>query len=689
MAKAKPNTDIWTHEHVRSLAPDAASIPAAQKVLKKGGFGTVEPTGDGRGWWVVCRGITDTYQVSVRREKGSDEFECECTCPSYKDPCKHALALLMYLVDHPELRTEAEEAKATTGDFEGLLRAAFRDPDDDTPRLVFADYLEENDQPDRAALIRYQCEQARLKPNAARYKELTALVKPLVAKLKKHVEPLPEGMSYQFRRGFVTLDAHVNHFGDVGSLPARFTALFRDGWIETLSMYVYYDVAQTGIVPLLEHVGTLDASRYPIPDEALLSLVAETVHARTSGRLARIKVHKDNRKLLDRLLSAHPGEAGVPERDLEPDRTHYGLNPRMFDLLLRAGRLSGARELSLTCASGAPLGDAQVAALLTADLGRLRRLRLENWVLTRAGVEALANSPALARLTELDLAACELGAGAAARLAAATGLRSVETLRVTERQLTDAGVEALARSQSFPNLTTLDLRFNDDLTARGVAAVLAAKHFPKLTVVSLRDLALYDAELLPLVLDAPDRPYLAVGFTAVDVRRWVDDGEVIVELEDRGSYHEHLFDDLATCAGAKRVTQFSAPAVGVGADQVAALAAGFDPARLWLLDLTDNPLHNPGAAALATTFANFKLQELKLRACRIQSAGVAALVNSPLMATVRALDLSGNNIGKAGVAALVKAAVPPALKELVLTDCRLTADDKKQLKAKFGTKVKV
>ena len=35
-----------------------ASIVAALKVLKKGGFGTVEATADGKGLWVVCQGIT-------------------------------------------------------------------------------------------------------------------------------------------------------------------------------------------------------------------------------------------------------------------------------------------------------------------------------------------------------------------------------------------------------------------------------------------------------------------------------------------------------------------------------------------------------------------------------------------------------------------------------------------------------
>src|SRR4051794_35511686 len=45
---------------------------------------------------------------------------------------------------------------------EAFLRAIFDAPDDDLPRLVYADFLEENDDPDRAAFIRVQIERRRL-----------------------------------------------------------------------------------------------------------------------------------------------------------------------------------------------------------------------------------------------------------------------------------------------------------------------------------------------------------------------------------------------------------------------------------------------------------------------------------------------------------------------------------------------
>jgi uncharacterized protein (TIGR02996 family) len=45
---------------------------------------------------------------------------------------------------------------------EAFLQAIIESPDDDTPRLVYADWLEEHGQAERAAFIRVQCELARL-----------------------------------------------------------------------------------------------------------------------------------------------------------------------------------------------------------------------------------------------------------------------------------------------------------------------------------------------------------------------------------------------------------------------------------------------------------------------------------------------------------------------------------------------
>jgi|GEM_PF-7105503 len=49
-------------------------------------------------------------------------------------------------------------------DEEDFLRVIISSPDEDTPRLVFADWLEETGDHDRAAFIRLQIRQAQLEP---------------------------------------------------------------------------------------------------------------------------------------------------------------------------------------------------------------------------------------------------------------------------------------------------------------------------------------------------------------------------------------------------------------------------------------------------------------------------------------------------------------------------------------------
>src|SRR4051812_30016128 len=57
-------------------------------------------------------------------------------------------------------------------DGDALYRAILDAPDDNAPRLVWSDWLDEHGDPDRAAFVRDQCEWARLVPGHPRYAEL-------------------------------------------------------------------------------------------------------------------------------------------------------------------------------------------------------------------------------------------------------------------------------------------------------------------------------------------------------------------------------------------------------------------------------------------------------------------------------------------------------------------------------------
>jgi uncharacterized protein (TIGR02996 family) len=293
----------WNVQQIEAKAPDAKSVSEARKVLTKGGFGKVEPRADGQGWYVVCQGMTGTYEVSVKRGPRGG-LDSRCTCPSSKRPCKHALALLLYLAEHPDARPETElpTAKASV-DFESLLRTAFANPDDDTARLVLADYLEENDQPDRAALIRVQCALARRSGKDEDWKELREQEAKLLATVHKQIGKIPTGYQAEFVRGFLRLTVGYSKISKLDALPARFVKLFRDGWVESIRRVAIVK----GLVPLYRFVGELDLREsYLGPDS--MSILADELRPNdpeTRTRIVRLPEASESlyRELIRRTTS--------------------------------------------------------------------------------------------------------------------------------------------------------------------------------------------------------------------------------------------------------------------------------------------------------------------------------------------------------------------------------------------------
>jgi uncharacterized protein (TIGR02996 family) len=95
-----------------------------------------------------------------------------------------------------------------------FLQAIIANPDDDSLRLIYADWLEEHGQADRAAFIRVQCELVRPALDEQRWQELRARERQLLDEHEKEwaapVQNLfPDGeaslggLRFYFRRGFI------------------------------------------------------------------------------------------------------------------------------------------------------------------------------------------------------------------------------------------------------------------------------------------------------------------------------------------------------------------------------------------------------------------------------------------------------------------------------------------------------
>src|SRR5262245_45374829 len=108
---------------------------------------------------------------------------------------------------------------ASTEVFEQAIRD---EPADDGLRLIYADWLEENDQPDRAEFIRLQIELARLPEEHSDRRLLEMRERALLKRSRATwLEGLPEWArdTAVFRRGFVAqVEASVREWQDDGAV---------------------------------------------------------------------------------------------------------------------------------------------------------------------------------------------------------------------------------------------------------------------------------------------------------------------------------------------------------------------------------------------------------------------------------------------------------------------------------------
>ena len=155
-----------------------------------------------------------------------------------------------------------------------LYRAVLDSPEDDAPRLIYADWLDEHGRPDRAEFIRLQCAMDRIPPGTARWKPLFERCQRLEREGRATwTGPAQERvLETRLRRGFVdwvrlTIDQFV-HFAE---------ELVR---LEPIRVWSFSEVALFGrrpsftklaANPYLTVMRGLDAGRF-LPDELVRTL---------------------------------------------------------------------------------------------------------------------------------------------------------------------------------------------------------------------------------------------------------------------------------------------------------------------------------------------------------------------------------------------------------------------------------
>lgn len=370
-------------------------------------------------------------------------------------------------------------------DRQALLLAIRAAPDDDLPRLAYADWLEENGDPGRAQFIRVQCALARLAPDEdehdAVYQRSEALAREHAGRWAGELPSL-DGVSWSsFTRGFVegatatSWEALVREAGRI-----REAILLRDLWLR---------------------LGTnFSAFRHP---ECLESIERLTVRGRTglSPRGVRALAALPQLRSLRALdlsnqrvtaegaeaLAASPQLAGLEELDLGYGS---GIGPGGAVALARSPHLRRLRELSVAyCGLDGP----SAAALLGSPVcAGLRRLTLDGNPLTDEALRALAASMA-AGLEDLSLEHCDLPPGGLRELLSSPVARSLR--RLSLRRNTHQGpelAEAVAASPGLGHLRTLNMDVCQ-LGDAGAAALARSPHLVGLRHVSLDTNAIGDA----------------------------------------------------------------------------------------------------------------------------------------------------------------------------------------------------
>lgn len=662
-----PPFDPWDVKHIEAQAPDDKSIPAARQVLKKGGFSRVESRADGTGWWAVCQGLTDVYNVTATRGP-TGTIQSDCTCPSPKRPCKHALALLLHLYAHPELRPELTVAEGPKADqLEGLIAAVFAAPNDDLPRLVFADYLEERGESDRAAIIRVSCELDRGKLPAARKKALQAEVNRLEEVTLAEVLPLlPRDTTHQIRRGFLWLTMPGSVLPNIGAMPASVQRLFEAGWVESIALQRY-----TGSdLGLARFVRRLDLTNAVFPDDLLVTLATD-LHPGSDGvRLKEVVLSPGPRQ---RFKELRAGGGPPVTRLTEP-------TPARIRALAAEGRFRTVSELTVAG------GDDEALTALgeVADLRSLARLYLEGGAVTSVGLIALGNSRHLRKLDHLRIDGGRLTDADLEAVGREATFLALHQLMLNRLHVTDAGLDALARGPAFARIDYLAL--NDlPITPAGVRRLVAAR--PVLSTL-LTDQVIPGGELIHLALDRGGRALTLWALGAGVGYRPGADGttQTVGAHADIPAGTFAIGDKWRT---GWRVEHLRIENTAFDDGAFAELLDFVELGRIPRLTVNRCRLRNAEAVALASRLPGVDLTHIDLSENKIGMTGAKALAGSPGLAKVVELDLRDNPVLKSGRAALAGSPHKASLTRINLGGERVEVAEAKELRIAFGKGVKV
>jgi uncharacterized protein (TIGR02996 family) len=336
-----------------------------------------------------------------------------------------------------------------------LLQAIIQNPDEDAPRLSYADWLQDTGQHTRADFIRVQCALAAGPEDDDLRADLEGREWRLGRHCREWLGPLANliaspgrGLEYSFRRGFVE------------SVSVRARTLLQNGERllglspirEICLVAARGHVEKLAACPHLARLRGLGFWFTPIGLRSFQALLASP--------------YSSNLGALELTGSIGPvGLSALLESPLLPQLTRLDYSDRLD---------AQSAERLATCSS----------------IANLTRLNVGNQAIGIEGARAIAMSPYLAGLTELGLGFTYIGEELGSVLAASPF--RLQSLFLSESNLGDAGLEAIAACPHFSGLR--ELYIDDDyITTRGALALASSPFLTRLRTLWIYDNPIGDA----------------------------------------------------------------------------------------------------------------------------------------------------------------------------------------------------
>lgn len=396
-----------------------------------------------------------------------------------------------------------------------LLEAVRLAPDDDGPRLVYADYCDEHHDP-RGRFIRVQLALAKLSVYDRRRFDLLVEERETLAKYEsKWTAPfagLAAGIVH--RRGFIdelnmTARQFLKHADTVfQNTPVRHLHLLDAGQHlpEVLSSPLLLNLAELTIFAqylggpgllaarLAEATALANLQRLHLGRNRLIDNDISTLsRAKFSASLQELDIQEN--ELTDAGIE-QLAEAGIFPRLKRLNLSRTGVGPAMATKVARAPHREVFQFLGL--AGNPAVGRVTMRGI---DLFGVAELDLSETGLTVLGFERYLEAASSPKIRTLRLAGNTLGDGGATTIATSPAFAELRELDLRRNEIGSDGIERMAQSTTLNKLKWLDLTSNP-VDPLGWAALLSPKGFS-----SLRKLELPTAGISPAVREALDRKY--------------------------------------------------------------------------------------------------------------------------------------------------------------------------------------